>query len=132
MDKVVQISCRGAEADSHGPTVCRTKEIPLLLNTVIDVPVAQVVHLFSGWSSLQFIDRVVDLAVMLRQIRVEILWVQFLDKFDVPVVSRQVVVITVVAQRLFPMVQWADHEIRLQSIDKVVDVLVVQVFGCRP
>ena len=73
----------------YGPTVRRTKEIPLLLYTVFVVPVAQVVHLFSGWSLL-FIDRVVVLAVMLRQVRVEILQVQFLDKFDVPVVSRQV------------------------------------------
>ena len=88
MDKVVQISCRSA-ADSHGPTVCRTKETPLLLYTVFVVPVAQVVQLFSGWSSLLFIDRVVVLAVMLRQVRVEILQVQFLDEFDVPVVSRQ-------------------------------------------
>ena len=79
LHKVVQISCRGAEADSHGPTVCRSKEIPLLLYTVFVVPVAQVVHLLSGWSSLLFIDRVVVLAVMLRQVRVEILQVQFLD-----------------------------------------------------
>ena len=41
---VVQISCRGAEADSHGPTVCRTKEFPLLLDKVIVVPVVQVVR----------------------------------------------------------------------------------------
>ena len=29
--------------------VCRTKEFPQLLDTVIDVLVAQVVHFFSGW-----------------------------------------------------------------------------------
>ena len=44
-DKVVHISCRGAEADSRGPTVCRTTEFPLLLDTVIDVLVVQVVQL---------------------------------------------------------------------------------------
>ena len=43
-DEVVHISHRGAEADSCGPTVCRTTEVPLLLGTVIDVPVVQVVR----------------------------------------------------------------------------------------
>ena len=43
-DEVVHISCRGAEADPCGPTVCRTTEVPLLLGTVIDVPVVQVVR----------------------------------------------------------------------------------------
>ena len=42
--EVVHISFRGAEADSCGPTVCRTTEVPLLLGTVIDVPVVQVVR----------------------------------------------------------------------------------------
>ena len=41
-----RISCRGAEAVSHGPDCCRTKEIPLLLfDMMIDVPVVQVVQL---------------------------------------------------------------------------------------
>ena len=49
-DKVVQISCRCAEADAHGPTVCRTKEFPLLLDKVIDGPVVQFVQLPRWWS----------------------------------------------------------------------------------
>ena len=49
------------------------------------------------------------------------------------IVHVKVVDITVVAQRPFPLVQRADLEIPLlQSIDKVFDVLVVQVLGCRP
>ena len=40
-DEVVHISSRGEEADSCGP---RTTEVPLLLGTVIDVPVVQVVR----------------------------------------------------------------------------------------
>ena len=43
-DEVVHISFRGAEAGSCGPTVCRTTEVPLLLGTVVDVPVVQVVR----------------------------------------------------------------------------------------
>ena len=45
LDKVVQISCRGAETVSHGPDCCRTEGIPLLLDKVIDVPVVHVVQL---------------------------------------------------------------------------------------
>ena len=59
LDKVVQISCRGAEADSYCPTVCRTTEFPLLLDTLIDVPVVQVVQLSGWWSQLQFSDTLV-------------------------------------------------------------------------
>ena len=46
-DKVVHISCRGAEADFCGPTVCRTTGFLLLLDTrkVVHVPVVQVVQL---------------------------------------------------------------------------------------
>ena len=52
----------------HGPDCCRTKEIPQFVDTVIDVSVAQVVHFFSQGASLLFIDRVADLADMLRQV----------------------------------------------------------------
>ena len=62
-DKVVQISCRGAEADSHGPdcSVRRTTGIPHLqfLTEVIDVPVVQVVQLLKWWSQLLFSDTLV-------------------------------------------------------------------------
>ena len=44
-DKVVHISCRGAEADSCGPTVLSDHRVSLLLDTVVDVAVVQVVQL---------------------------------------------------------------------------------------
>ena len=53
-DKVVQISCRVAEADSHGLAVQQTMVIPQsqFLNEAIDVPVVQVVLLPRWWSQL--------------------------------------------------------------------------------
>ena len=40
-----RVSCRGAEAVSHGPDCCRTTESPqLLFDKMIDVPVVQVVQ----------------------------------------------------------------------------------------
>ena len=62
-DEVVHISFRGAEADSCGPTVCRTTEVPLLLGTVIDVPVVQVVRVppcpCVAFPLVQFLDKVI-------------------------------------------------------------------------
>ena len=55
--------CHYAEADRHGPC---DQEIPLLLDTVIDIPVVQVVQLLGLWSrrtencgfpQLQFLSR---------------------------------------------------------------------------
>ena len=62
-NEVVHISCRGAEADSGGPTVCRTTEVLLLLGTVIDVPVVQVVRVppcpCVAIPQVQFLDKVI-------------------------------------------------------------------------
>ena len=60
-DKVVQISCRVAEADSHGLAVQQTVVIPQLqfLTEVIDVPVVQVVQLPRWGSQLQFSETLV-------------------------------------------------------------------------
>ena len=55
LDKVVQISCRGAEADSHGLAVQQTTVILLLqfLDKVIDGPVVRVVQLPGGGPDVQ-------------------------------------------------------------------------------
>ena len=70
LDKVVQISCRCAEADSHGPTVCRTKEFPQLLDTMIVIPWSRRAenfgdsHRCSSWSrcTCPFLVRLVPFA----------------------------------------------------------------------
>ena len=97
-DKVVHISCRGAEADSCGPTVCRTTVFPLLLDTVVDVTVVKVVQL-PRWFAVH--GHAGDMPVVVNNRCLELDSAEKLQRFR-SCSSSMVVDFPVVAQRQIP------------------------------
>ena len=150
---LVDFSCRGAEAVSHGLAVQRTIEILLLvLNTAIDVPVAQVVQvplcmavtcsefacgvqdyglfwkMTSGWIPYPApVGSTLD--TCLRQFP-EALWFELQKTVESPQLQfTKVVDIPFMVPRLIPMVFATIEFPQLQFLSEVIDVPVCR--SCR-
>ena len=125
---VVDFSCRGAEADSHGLDLfSRTIETPqLLLSTLIDVPVAQVVQ---GRRFFAVVQRPVPMVQPVRWTRCSmslLLWVVQFVYF--PVVAQRAAVARGYGGRCpccagrVPARCWARHMPTVQTMQTFVEV----------